>query len=275
MLGLVASSTTDIRKIIWTKASVFRKRFCPRDWIIFRYPKPTKLDERLTQVASLIQSSRHADIGSDHAKLIQSLLSKRQIEYGIAIENNQQPFQNSVDALETYLNRQPAEAEVRFGNGLSPLRVGEVDSLSICGLGGQAIVKILDSHSDRVPGYVVIQPNNRPEMIRSWALRCGFRILSETIVGKQREFIVLSFEKFVFQPQDNKQRFEDPAYQGVDFEAAILFGPLLIKRNDSNLAFQLTDELAYWSQFSKLKPIAAQRLELIEMLIKRISVEAV
>ena len=239
--------------------------------------KQMKLDARLATVAALIQSAKHADIGSDHGKLLHFLLSNRQIEFGIAIEKHQNPFQNSVDALTTYLNRQPVQAEVRLGDGLSMLSVGEVDSLSICGLGGQAIARILNANAKRVPERVVIQPNNRPEMIRSWALHGGFRLMSETIVGDQREFIVLAFQR----TQESKtsenttQSLSDAAYHGVDVEAGILFGPLLIKRNDPNLAFQLADELSYWSQFSQLKPPAARRLRWIKTLLDQNGTKAI
>jgi tRNA (adenine22-N1)-methyltransferase len=194
------------------------------------------------------------------------LLKQQAIKHGIAIENNDQPFQNSVDALKVFFPPRPSDgtasgiAEVRLGDGLSVLKPDEADSLSICGLGGRAIVRILDAHPERVPSQVVLQPNNRPEDVRQWALSTGFRLLDELNVGKKREFVVLSFER------DSNGSIQDPAYRDVDLEAGILFGPLIIKRNEPFLLKQLLEEEAYWSQFSQLKAPAAKRLRVIEKL---------
>ena len=244
---------------------------------IWYLKRKTKLDDRLTEVAKRIRANVHVDIGSDHGKLLLSLLKNQQISLGIAIENNLRPFQNSSDALQVFFPPRPADglapgvAEVRFGDGLAVLQPDEADSLSICGLGGRAIVRILSAHPDRVPEQLVVQPNNRPEVVRQWALANGYRLLDELIVGDEREFIVLEFKRHRDDGNDYNNSKpnnanQDPAYQDVNFESAILFGPLIIKRNDPALLEQLNEELVYWNQFSELKPPAAKRLKVIENL---------
>ena len=237
--------------------------------------KKTKLDDRLIAVEQRIRADVHVDIGSDHGKLLLSLLKKQQINRGIAIENNQRPFQNSTEALRVFFPPRPADgvapgiAEVRFGDGLAVLEPGEADSLSICGLGGRAIVRILSKHPDRVPKQLVVQPNNRPEEVRKWALANGFRLLDEVIVGDERDFIVLTFQRHRESNGDEEsdsEAYQDPAYEAVDFEAAILFGPLIIKRNEPALMEQLNEELAYWAQFSELATPAIRRLKVVERL---------
>ena len=229
--------------------------------------KKTKLDDRLSAVEKRIRANVHVDVGSDHGKLLLSLLKKQQINRGIAIENNQRPFQNSTETLKVFFPPRPANgeapgiAEVRFGDGLAVLKPDEADSLSICGLGGRAIVRILNKHPERVPEQLVIQPNNRPEDVRKWALDNDFRLRDELIVGDERQFIVLAFER---RHQDSDD--QDPAYQNVNFEAAILFGPLIIKRNELALLKQLNEEIDYWHQFSELAPPAARRLTIVESL---------
>lgn len=246
--------------------------------------KKTRLDDRLIAVEQRIRANVHVDVGSDHGKLLLSLLKKQQINRGIAIENNERPFQNSTETLRVFFPPRPADgvapgiAEVRLGDGLAVLELGEADSLSICGLGGRAIVRILSKHPDRVPQQLVVQPNNRPEDVRKWALANGFRLLDEVIVGGERDFIVLAFERHheidsdgdrnSKTPTETSAVTQDPAYQGVDFEAAILFGPLIIKRNEPTLLEQLNEELDYWHQFSELAPPAAKRLQVVESLKK-------
>ena len=228
--------------------------------------KKTKLDARLVAVAERIRANVHVDVGSDHGKLLLWLLKHEQIDHGIAIENNQRPFENSTEALRVFFPPRPADgvapgiAEVRFGDGLAVLKPDEADSLSICGLGGRAIVRILNKHPEHIPEQLVVQPNNRPEDVRKWALDNDFRLRDELIVGDERQFIVLAFERL----KDSEE--QDPAYQNVNFEAAILFGPLIIKRNDPALLKQLNEEIDYWHQFSELAPPAAKRLTIVESL---------
>jgi len=246
--------------------------------------KKTKLDDRLVAVEQRIHANVHVDVGSDHGKLLLSLLKKQQIKRGIAIENNERPFQNSTETLRVFFSPRPADgvapgiAEVRFGDGLAMLQPDEADSLSICGLGGRAIVRILTKHPDRVPQRVVVQPNNRPEDVRKWALANGFQLLDEVIVSGERDFIVLAFEQYGRDGSASKSSSSlasnlDPAYQDVDFEAAILFGPLTIKRNEPALLKQLNGELDYWNQFSELAPPAAKRLQVVERLKKSLLVQ--
>ena len=241
--------------------------------------KKTKLDDRLVAVAERIRANVHVDVGSDHGKLLLWLLKHQQINRGIAIENNQRPFQNSTEALRVFFPPRPADgtapgiAEVRFGDGLAALQPHEADSLSICGLGGRAVVRILSKYPIRVPKQLVVQPNNRPEDVRRWALASGFRLLDEVIVGDERNFIVLTFQRHRENDGDQERdskTYQDPAYEAVDFDAAILFGPLIIKRNEPALMKQLNEELAYWAQFSELATPAIKRLKIVESLANSI-----
>jgi len=251
----------------------FNKELNHRVSKIWYLKKKTKLDDRLQAVAQRIHSNTHVDVGSDHGKLLLWLLKHGRIKRGIAIEVNELPFQNSVESLRVFFPPRPVDgsadgiAEVRLGDGLEPLQKGEADSLTICGLGGSAIARILNAHPDRVPNQVLLQPNNRPEAVRRWALRNRFRLLEEVIIGSGRDFIVLSFERDPEQSLAGGQAsFSDPAYQGVDLEEGILFGPLVIKQNPAVLAKQLDEELAYWSQFSQLKKVSARRLAVVKNL---------
>lgn len=214
-----------------------------------------KLDVRLIAVTQQIRSKTHVDIGSDHGGLLVSMLSSGRIEYGIAIENNQQPFENSVRAL-TGL-----PAEVRFGDGLHALQPGEADCLSICGLGANRIRDILTAHPDRVPARVVLQPNQKPEIIRQWALDYGYHLVDERIARGHWPYNILSYRRAA------KSNGVDPAYEGVTKEAALLFGPLILKRHDRLLESQLREEESYWAQFDRLEPYRAQRLKLIRMIL--------
>jgi tRNA (adenine22-N1)-methyltransferase len=214
------------------------------------------VDARLNAIAKLIRATIHVDIGSDHARLLVSLLQDKRIERGIAIENKQQPFENSRIALAN-LN-----ADVRFGEGLDVLKPLEAQSLSVSGMGAETIVEILGAFPDRVPRDVVLQPNRRPEIVRRWALRNGFHIVDEQIVFGDRIHTIMSFRA---SPNSNNLK-NDPAYKNVEREAALLFGPLLLKRADANLARQLREEENYWKRLERIAPENRKRLSIIRNL---------
>ena len=214
-----------------------------------------RLDRRLKTVAKQIRSDVHADIGSDHGHLLVALLRSGRIRHGIAIENKRKPLQNSQHALVGL------DAEARFGDGLAMIGKHEADSLSICGMGAQSMVNILGAHSDRVPEQIVLQPNRRPELIRRWAFQQGLHLVSETIAQGHLPYQIMSFKRGCGT--------DDPAYQDVDHEAALLFGPLTLKQRDREFVRQLEAEFEYLSHFARLNPDSGHRLELIRHVIKR------
>ena len=220
-----------------------------------------KLDDRLAAVAAQIRADTHADIGSDHGSLLVELLGCRRIQFGIAIENKQLPYENSVRAL------RGLNAEVRLGDGLQVLEVGEVDSLSICGLGAESMRDILLAFPDRIPERLVLQVFHKPEIIRCWALENGFHLLDELATSGQRRYTIMSFGR-ANSPVEN-----DPAYEGVDREAALLFGPFVLKREDRQFDLQLQQEEAWWRKFDQLSDESAERLKLIRRVMADRNVE--
>lgn len=213
-----------------------------------------KLGPRLQAVASQIRCATHVDVGADHGQLLQTLLAEDQIQRGIAVENKQQPFRNCCAAL-VGLN-----AEVRFGDGLSVVKSGEADCLSICGMGAEAIVRILQADESRVPPRLVLQPNRQPELVREWGRVTGFHLVEEQVVHDRWTYTILTMQR-------DGNRCADPAYEQADLEAALLFGPLLIKRRDPELLRQLQEEEERWSQISLLGEKQQQRLAIIRQLL--------
>jgi len=220
-----------------------------------------KLDDRLSAVAEQIRSATHVDIGSDHGNLLVTLLETGRIDYGIAVENKQCPYDNSVRAL----NCLPAE--VRFGDGLDPIEVGEAESLSICGMGAETICNILLAHPDRIPNKVILQVFHKPEVVRSWALANGFHLLDDSTTNGKRSYTILSYLR-----SDNPE-VTDPAYERTDRELALLFGPFVLKKEDRQFDIQLQNEEVWWRQHERLSPGRMHRLNLLRKVMAHRSVE--
>ena len=206
-----------------------------------------KLSRRLQAVADLVPDGIHADIGSDHGYLLKSLARTGKIRGGIAIENKHAPFKNS------RRNLTEPDVEVRLADGLEGLAPGEADSLSFCGMGGELIAKLLARHPDRVPRILIVQPNRSPEFVRRWALENGYHVAHEKLVRDGQRFVVMSFKK--------TGSTDDPAYETIDFESGLLFGPLLLKEQSPDLIESIREEHAYLNQLDRRNGESQRRLD--------------
>lgn len=213
-----------------------------------------RLDERLKTVARQIRWPVHADIGSDHGHLLKALLTASRIDRGIAIENKRQPHANSRATLAGL------QAEVRFADGLAGLVAGEADGVSVCGMGGGAIVRILNAFPNRVPENVIVQPNRNPEVVRQWGIDRGFHLTDEQSAGGHWEYVILRFRR------DNDR--VDPIYDDIDRNAALLFGPHFCKRNDPQWRSRLQAEKQYLEKLDRLGEAMQQRSDAIDYLIR-------
>lgn len=213
-----------------------------------------RLDPRLRSVAGRIRSEVHADVGSDHGYLLAALLAAGRIHLGIAIENKPQPLANSQATLARY------PCDVRWGDGLEPLQVGEADSLSLCGMGGRKMVEILSRFPERVPDRVVLQPNQRTDLVRQWGLRSGYHLVDEDWVGEARLFEVLELVRGA--PGDVSEH--DPAYHGLDRAVAVWLGPHHLRRREAMFVERLCEAKAYYREMRVLNATSRERLKAIE-----------
>lgn len=173
-----------------------------------------KLEARLLKVAEEISGTCHADIGTDHGHLPLYLLQHGHCQKVIAIELSRNAICGPRQLLAGY------SADVREGDGFSCLSPGEVDSASLCGLGGGTIRKILTVHPERVPDKLVVQANRDSYKVRAWAHQAGFHVQREQLVQGSRLYQVLSL---------CRSPGPDPAYEGIPLELGVRFGPHILR----------------------------------------------
>lgn len=144
-----------------------------------------KLSSRLQHIADrLPPGCRFADIGSDHA-----LLPVWAVKHGAAVsavagEVNDGPLEAA--------RRQVAEAglsqsvSVRKGDGLEVIAPGEVDAITIAGMGGALISSILEAGVDKLAGVkrLILQPNVGEDFVRRWLLEHDWYVSDEAIVAE-------------------------------------------------------------------------------------------
>lgn len=208
------------------------------------------LEPRLQTAAEYIRASIHADIGSDHAKLPKYLLESGRVERVIVVEKNQGPWENSRQAL------QGLRAEVRLGDGVGALASGEVDSLSMTGMGAKRMVRILSAEPEKLPTHLVLQPNDSPLALRRWATGQGFHLLAEQMVEGYWYFTVLSLKR---------HSGPDPAYNDMPLEGALRYGPWLLKQKHPLLLQHLSQ-----TQQHLTKQIQKQNAEVLRDRLKMV-----
>ncbi|MDQ6918375.1 MAG: class I SAM-dependent methyltransferase [Candidatus Dormibacteraeota bacterium] len=122
-------------------------------------------------VAQLVPAGRSvADIGTGDGKLAAWLAAAgHQV---IATENKPGPREEALRVL------RPLGIECRLGEGLEPIRPGEVEVAVIAGMGGRTILRIL-AGSPHVVGSLealVVQPMHHSEELRAELLARGYRV---------------------------------------------------------------------------------------------------
>lgn len=181
------------------------------------------LDARLQAACDLIMltgTGRHADIGSDHARLPIALVT-RGVARCLIVEKSQGPYE--VARREVQRAGLAARIEVRLGDGFSPLAVQEVESASLTGLGARSILGILARAGARRPEQLIVQANDAPGQLRLWASSHGYHLTDERLAPGFWTYTVLKLRRACG---------PDPAYDGLPRDVALAWGPHLLLRAD-------------------------------------------
>ncbi|MHA0855811.1 tRNA (adenine(22)-N(1))-methyltransferase [Paenibacillus sp. CMAA1364] len=201
-----------------------------------------KLSKRLQYIMEQMpEGSTFADIGSDHAMLPVAAIKSNKVLRAVAGEVNAGPRDAAL--------RQVASAglqdqiSVRLGDGLDVIAPGEVEVITIAGMGGALIASILEQGIDKLEGVtmLILQPNVGEEIVRRWLLDHHFVLLSEHIMEEDRK--VYEILTAVPEESDATLLTNSEVYQEYDIahvdgsvkvtkEIQIRMGPWLIKENN-------------------------------------------
>lgn len=152
-----------------------------------------KISTRLREIAERLPSGcKFADIGSDHG-----LLPIYAIKQGIALsavagEVNEGPLEAARRGVLSHGVQN--KIAVRKGDGLAVIEAGEVDTITISGMGGALIASILADGFTKLAGVkrLILQPNMAEGAVRRWLLEQNWLITDEIILeedGKIYEII--------------------------------------------------------------------------------------
>ena len=160
------------------------------------------ISKRLEMVAQLVpRNVRMADIGCDHAYLPITLLQREQVTLAIGCDVNKGPL----EAAKRNIDRMSFDVErlqLRLGNGLQVLKPGEVDVVTIAGMGADLMIDIFSASPEVMKrlSRIVASPNVAPWLVRRWAMEHHFAICEEKVVCDNNRF----YEVFAFEPTCEK-----------------------------------------------------------------------
>lgn len=182
------------------------------------------LSKRLQQIADWVPiGAKVADIGTDHAQLPIYLIESGKSSYCIGVELHEGPYQRARGQVEKA--KLQDQIEIRRGDGLTPILPGEVDLITIAGMGGALISHILTAGNEKLYGvnHLILQPNIDAETLRRFGYYNGWILNNEEIVEEGGEF----YEILLFEPGEGRSPYQK---NPNPVEAQWLFGPYLLQR---------------------------------------------
>lgn len=175
------------------------------------------MSKRLETISKLLlKDKKLADIGTDHAYLPCYAYTKGIVPHAIGTEVNVGPYESALSFVQRL--RLEDHIDIRFGDGLSVIEKGEVEQITIAGMGGSLIAKILDAGKDKLDGVqrLILQPNVAEDKVRRWLYANGWTIANEKILAE---------DGMIYEIIAADARKETRAFAEKDF----LFGPYLMK----------------------------------------------
>lgn len=134
------------------------------------------------------------DVGTDHAALPIWLMQQGRLNSAIATDIRPGPLERARRNVERYGYAE--KIQLRLCNGLSAVSVQEVDTVSICGMGGNMMISILKAALwTRDEISLILQPMKSLGELRKWLSVYGYRVEEERVLWEEGHWYTLLFVK--------------------------------------------------------------------------------
>lgn len=167
-----------------------------------------RLSKRLQVIFDLVpMSSTVADIGTDHAYLPIALSISGKAKKVIACDINESPLKK---AKENIVKVAEANIDLRLGDGISPVKEKEADTIIIAGMGGDVICHILSSCNwIKNPDILfLLQPMTSAELLRSFLTDNLFKIEKEVPINDASKIYSVIAARFTGVKKTYKKGYE-------------------------------------------------------------------
>ncbi|MDQ1145013.1 tRNA (adenine22-N1)-methyltransferase [Bacillus sp. SORGH_AS 510] len=214
-----------------------------------------KLSMRLETVAKYVPAgARIADIGSDHAYLPCFLAKNTGISFAVAGEVAAGPYHSAERNVQS--EGLSSIISVRMGNGLEVIQPGEVDYITIAGMGGSLITSILENGKEKLGSVkrLILQPNISAVSIRKWFMENNWELIAEEIMEEDGKI----YEVLVGEKGDPSKPYQD------QLESGLLLGPFLCQKQESAFQKKWTMEIRNWKRIVEQLESAGETAETLE-----------
>ncbi len=209
---------------------------------------------RLRTAAELVPlGARVADIGTDHGLLPRILVDERRAAFCIATELRSERFSRPPGLRHGERLRR---IELRTGDGLAVIDPADrIEVLTLTGLGGRTIVRILEDDRRRQLDLrrIVIQPQSEWALLRTWLAERGLGVVEERLILERgRYYLVLAAES----------RAEPvPRHATLSREDLLEAGPRLVRSPEPLVQGYWREQLEHGERILRRTPSGTDRVE--------------
>ena len=197
-----------------------------------------ELSKRLRAVADLVTAGYQvADIGTDHAYIPIFLTETGKTDYAVAMDVNKGPLRKAQENIYAY--KMEKQIETRLSNGFSALKVQEVQSAVIAGMGGNLVIRILVEGHDVVSCLkeCILQRQSELDKVRAFLLQEGFFFIEEDMVEEDGKY----YPMMKVRPPETKKESEIMPEMWNDVQ--LQYGKLLLEKRHPVLKRYLEREI--------------------------------
>ncbi|MDO5695701.1 MAG: class I SAM-dependent methyltransferase [Eubacteriales bacterium] len=160
-----------------------------------------KLSKRLRCVADAVGRVKSiTDIGCDHAYLPLYFVTAGGADFAVAADIRPGPLAAAREHVRAY--GVSDRIDIRQSDGLSNIRAGETEALTICGMGGLLILKILARDREKLDAFarIVIEPQSDVAALAEGLSALGLAIMAEDLTTERGKFYPI----FTLAPGDGR-----------------------------------------------------------------------
>ena len=170
-----------------------------------------------------------ADVGTDHGYVPISLIQRKRIPRAIAMDINKGPLQRACEHIAEFQLEE--FIETRLSDGVNKLKVGEVDSILIAGMGGELVIHILTDGMEVCKSVkeLILQPQSELDKVRKFLREKNFKIVDEDMVIEDGKYYPMM--KVV--PEGGDEFWGNIPEEAL--RACFEYGPLLLKNGNPSL----------------------------------------
>ncbi len=147
------------------------------------------IGDRMELMASMVSPGETVgDIGTDHGLLPLKLWATKVSPKVIMTDMSKPSLEKAEDNFRTAILKDSSldrkNIDFRVGDGLQVYGISEVDVITIAGMGGRLIVKILSEDLEKTRSFskLILQPRNGSQILRQYLVKHDFEIEEEALI---------------------------------------------------------------------------------------------